>query len=311
MTETEWLTNADPVALVNYLIYEQKYTPGPVSEPGIIPYRRAPLVSNRKLRLIACACVRQVWSWLTDSRSRNAVEVAESFADGGATVAELENAAYHAHQAYRHGVPHYEPDMVTCPNGKAVNAFAAAVNAAWDNIVREAPVAARHCREAGANPADQADILREIVGNPFRLVSLPSRPSGLCAACGAGRHDHCGAQVSAAGIRCGCQICWGRPAHPWLTPTVLSLATAAYEHRTPQGHLDPARLTVLADALEEAGCSQQCESCGGSRLGHDNNGMCGDCEGSGWVEHDIITHLRSPGPHVRGCWSLDLVLGKK
>jgi hypothetical protein len=40
-------------------------------------------------------------------------------------------------------------------------------------------------------------------------------------------------------------------------------------------------LPVLADALEEAGC--------------------GDAE--------VLGHLRGPGPHVRGCWALDLVLG--
>jgi hypothetical protein len=70
----------------------------------------------------------------------------------------------------------------------------------------------------------------------------------------------------------------------WLTPTVRNLATAAYEDRSlPSGELDPARLAVLADALEESGC---------------NNA-------------DMLTHLRSPGPHVRGCWSVDLLLGKE
>src|SRR5262249_21623387 len=40
------------------------------------------------------------------------------------------------------------------------------------------------------------------------------------------------------------------------TPTVLALAQAAYENRIlPAGTLEPARLAVLADALEEAGCN--------------------------------------------------------
>jgi hypothetical protein len=39
----------------------------------------------------------------------------------------------------------------------------------------------------------------------------------------------------------------------------------------------------LADALAEAGCSNQ----------------------------DILSHCRGPGPHVRGCWVVDLVLGKE
>lgn len=82
---------------------------------------------------------------------------------------------------------------------------------------------------------------------------------------------------------------FGNPFRPvsldrfWLTPTLTSLATAAYEERIlPSGELDPARLAVLSDALEEAGCD----------------------------DADILSHLRSPGPHVRGCWALDLVLSK-
>jgi hypothetical protein len=43
------------------------------------------------------------------------------------------------------------------------------------------------------------------------------------------------------------------------------------------------RLPLLADALEDAGCS----------------------------DAEILSHLHSPGPHVCGCWALDLVLGKE
>ena len=64
---------------------------------------------------------------------------------------------------------------------------------------------------------------------------------------------------------------------------MVSLAPAAYDDRTlPAGTLDPDRLAVLADALEEAGC--------------DND--------------DLLSHVRGPGPHVRGCWVVDLLLGK-
>jgi hypothetical protein len=65
------------------------------------------------------------------------------------------------------------------------------------------------------------------------------------------------------------------------TPSVVGLAQTAYAERVmPRGELDPERLAILADALEEAGC--------------------GDV--------NILGHLREPGPHVRGCWPLDLVL---
>jgi hypothetical protein len=65
--------------------------------------------------------------------------------------------------------------------------------------------------------------------------------------------------------------------------TVIQVAEAAYDERQlPEGTLDPARLAVLADALEDAGCN----------------------------DAELLGHLRSPGPHVRGCWAVDLVLGK-
>jgi hypothetical protein len=68
------------------------------------------------------------------------------------------------------------------------------------------------------------------------------------------------------------------------TPTVLALATLAYDERTlPSGNLEFDRLAVLADALEDAGCDNA----------------------------DILSHLRGPGPHVRGCWVLDLLLDRK
>jgi hypothetical protein len=69
----------------------------------------------------------------------------------------------------------------------------------------------------------------------------------------------------------------------WNGSTVVRLAQAAYDERNlPEGTLDNARLAVLADALEEAGCP----------------------------DVQIVGHLRSGGDHVRGCWVLDLLLGK-
>jgi len=59
---------------------------------------------------------------------------------------------------------------------------------------------------------------------------------------------------------------------------------AAYHDRSlPAGTLDRDRLAVLADALEDAGCSHA----------------------------EMLTHLRGVGPHVRGCWVVDLLLGKE
>ncbi len=76
---------------------------------------------------------------------------------------------------------------------------------------------------------------------------------------------------------------FGNPFRPiaadpaWLTPTVQSIATAIYEDRAFDS------LPILADALEEAGCTNV----------------------------DMLLHCRKPGEHVRGCWVVDLVLGKE
>ena len=71
---------------------------------------------------------------------------------------------------------------------------------------------------------------------------------------------------------------------PLLTPDILALARGIYEERQlPEGTLDPARLAALADALKDAGCTNA----------------------------DILNHLRGPSPHVRGCYVLDLLLGRQ
>jgi hypothetical protein len=85
---------------------------------------------------------------------------------------------------------------------------------------------------------EQAALLRDIFGNPFRPVTL-------------------------------------NPA--WLTSDVLALARGIYDDRA----FD--RMPILADALQDAGC--------------DND--------------DVLTHCRDAAlAHVRGCWVVDLVLGK-
>jgi hypothetical protein len=69
----------------------------------------------------------------------------------------------------------------------------------------------------------------------------------------------------------------------WKDGTIPKLAQTIYEDQElPSGHLDLDRLAVLGDALEDSGCS----------------------------EPDILGHCRGPGSHVRGCWVIDLILGK-
>ncbi|MBY0458303.1 MAG: hypothetical protein K2V38_13260 [Gemmataceae bacterium] len=63
----------------------------------------------------------------------------------------------------------------------------------------------------------------------------------------------------------------------WRTPDVTLIAQNAYDAR------DFSALPILADAIQDAGCDSE----------------------------ELLAHLRDPhATHVRGCWALDLVLGK-
>ena len=63
----------------------------------------------------------------------------------------------------------------------------------------------------------------------------------------------------------------------WRTDTALTLARQMYESR------DFSAMPILADALQDAGCDNA----------------------------DILNHCRGEGPHARGRWVIDLVLGKE
>jgi hypothetical protein len=95
----------------------------------------------------------------------------------------------------------------------------------------------------------QAVLLRDIVGNPFHSTTL--------------------------------NLTWLN----WNAGLIRQLAQASYDERQlPSGHLDHDRLAVLADALEEAGVTDE----------------------------DILGHLRKPGAvHVRGCHIVDLLLARE
>ena len=76
---------------------------------------------------------------------------------------------------------------------------------------------------------------------------------------------------------------FGNPFRPitllpeWRTSTVIALASQMYESR------DFSSMPILADALQDAGCDSA----------------------------EVLDHCRGEGPYVRGCWVVDLVLGKE
>jgi hypothetical protein len=269
MTEADWLGCNDPSKMLPFV-------QGKASE--------------RKLRLFACACCRRVWDLLPKD-GRKAVKVAEKFADGLAGLEELRRAAHRIERICR--------DKARAWRSRARQAAVAADAAfgATDRGERMAPMVARsaagllsmlgvvehsaglrlgvlgvdeaglwvvrwrkgrgkkkererkrerHAMEASENEwgperRAQADLLRCILGNPFRAVITHSA------------------------------------IHVWNDKTVRRIAQTIYD----ESAFDC--MAVLADALEDAGCTGE----------------------------ELLAHCRAGGEHVRGCWAVDLLLGKE
>ncbi len=214
-------------------------------------------LTDRKARLFAVACCRRIWPLLADERSRRAVAVAERYADGAASYDELDHAFAEAFDVYAEldeevkaspeepavGKKEFAPTELVARAGAAWTASDAAhPDESVEGTASSAAYAAGRPSERGA----QADLLRCIAGSPFRPP--PALDPALLT---------------------------------WDDGLVVKLAQAAYDERAlPSGELDSHRLGVLADALEEAGCSDAA----------------------------LLEHLRAPGPHLRGCHGIDAIL---
>jgi hypothetical protein len=206
--------------------------------------------TERKLRLFAVACCRRIWPQMTDARSRQAVELAERSTDELVSDLELSAVSAEAEEAFKESLTDDEGKYVSDDDPQFHAASAASfasrpwrLGAEHFSVILKGAWDASPVRPAQERAA-QAAMLRDLIGNPFRPAAL---------------------------------------APTWLVPPVLSLARAAYDERQlPEGTLDPTRLAVLADALEDTGCTNA----------------------------DVLGHLRGPGPHVRGCWVVDLLLGE-
>lgn len=236
LTEADWKTCKVPQDMTEFLRTKHQAA-----------RRKA---GRRKLRLFACACIRGIWSLLVQPESRQAVEVAERFADGLATNEELAQARRRARFATSKSS--LETDLQFWQAAEAAVHVASRRFDGGDHI--SVPHAASGAATAwafeqtrlGEKGHDQlkarqlalyADWLRDIVGNPFQSKSL--NPT-------------------------------------WLTPTVTAIVQTISTDRTYRD------LPILADALEEAGCD----------------------------DRELLDHLRSSGPHLLGCWALDLILNK-
>jgi hypothetical protein len=251
MTETDWDACIDVQAMLEFLRGK---------------------VSDRKLRLFACACCWKVVDCLTDE-TRALLGLAEQVADLQISSNERKTARARAFDASWNMDPKLVsrrgPAKAAVASALAGHASEAAVASAWyttfvldlkhagtlqDELRKQNP-SEENARVSAATwdaarkqvSAIQCTLLRCIIGNPSLSVSFA--PSWLA----------------------------------WNDAVVVRLAQAAYENRIlPTGTLDNACLAILADALEEAGCSDE----------------------------RILSYLRSGDEHYRGCFVVDALLGK-
>jgi hypothetical protein len=244
MTETEWLTAAHPWDMIAFA---------------------SGTTTNRKLRLFACACCRQVCNDFLPPLVLRAVAAAEAFADreiSADTLAQVREVVAGIvgdanREDARAGTGYLSHVLGACLSicsGADVMELAqdtahSCAFAAGDVAIYVADYQTRPGRtrrplgpderppEIAHERAIQADLLRDIAGNPFQ--SLEMQPE-------------------------------------WFTDTAVALARQMYDSR------EFSAMPILADALQDAGCD----------------------------DDDILNHCREAREHVRGCWVVDLLLGK-
>jgi hypothetical protein len=201
---------------------------------------------ERKRRLFLAALCRRYWHLLDDPRSRRAVEASEEYADAQIGISELEAALAAAGPSEDRS---YTANWARWLGGDMQTAYhrAIAAHAAWS--------AAGGYIYAGESFQHAVSSERErqqfhLAHGPLlrEVFGNPFRPS----------------RIDADWLQ-------------WNGSTVVALARSSYE----QAQFDA--MPILADALEEAGCT----------------------------EKDILRHCRQQGQHCRGCWVIDLLLAKE
>lgn len=215
MTEEQWLAATDPYGMLEHL---------------------KGMISERKLLLFTAACVRRNLMFPCEPEQRRVALAGEQFLSGA-----ISPETFHDTVAASYG-PEYPAKLF---RSRAYNAHEQSrfvsemfrFHAAHGRYSPDDPPHADCYAVRDRERQRHREILRELIGNPFRPATVD-------------------------------------PA--WLTSAVVPLAEGIYADCS----FD--RLPILGDALEEAGCDNA----------------------------DILAHCRTPGPHVRGCWVVDLILGK-
>jgi hypothetical protein len=270
MTEAEWLAGADPIAMIEFR------RGSPVGEDRVSwsnnrqQFHEPQRGLDRGFRLFACTCCRRIWDRIPEPCNRAAVVAVEGLSDGRVSGAEVE-AAFQASSAVEYlGDGSRRGD----PGYWAVKYLGRGfykMTAGASALM----VSARVLAMAGGDY--DTELWRAFSGCYYVGGGFFLRPFEWPLPIPAG------VEVERASQAALLRDIFGNPFRPvtpdpaWLTSTVVALAAGIYADRA----FD--RLPILADALQDAGCDHP----------------------------DVLAHCRDPHlTHVRGCWVVDLLLGK-
>ena len=163
VTEKEWLTETHPLSMLTWWEY----------------LRGKP--SARKRRLVACACCRLIWPLLVDARVHRAVEVAEAFADGLATADDMAEAGEAARAQSLAQGEILGKSRSHMPGRGALEDLWRAASAAASASHLSLGMLGNTCHYAAAEPngrntkdPGQANVIRDVLGNPLRQAVLNS-----------------------------------------------------------------------------------------------------------------------------------------
>jgi hypothetical protein len=212
-----------------------------------MPYPEGWEAPDRKKLLLVAHLLRHVADQLTDARFVATIDAGELGADGLISQKEM----WESHeQAYRVYDTTRQPHEAARAAAYAAQRYVYEQNETSEIVIWAAGERAAHLAGGKGDPAEAArrEAEQAMQGLIRRLINEvhgnPFRPVAFSL--------------------------------KWRTGAAVSLARQMYETR------DFSAAPILADALEEAGCT----------------------------DGTVLDHLRGPGLHIRGCWVVDLVLEK-
>jgi hypothetical protein len=216
------------------------------TDPGILLHLLISKASDRKLRLFAVACFRHWPNLPEDERYLRAIRALERRAEGTATQAEVDQAGRDAGEVLRELREAVQNELTEARRFVAFTLSRGLLSSTAVYVAHGAVERTRLAFDLGAG----------------RAWLTTSRQCDLI------------------------REVFGNPFHPpTIDPAWLAWNASVVARMARDIYADHAvdRLPLLADALEDAGCT----------------------------DAELLGHLRGPGPHVPGCWVVDLLLGKK